>query len=612
MGTTVAPEDATTFPHHVTDTGPIGTPVLDFIDEFVVAFVNKLDQMSVDLHGLSLRTGSPRWRQPGVNLALRLGRRDPNTAWIAKAVVAWSPAPVWKPMVQNELRRKGPEFCETEFRRVEEDSSRARFFNLVYDHVPWPAVIKQQPEYWYREGWNAKDFEILLSRIGRREIYNENYRRWHWRVACEQLIFSHFNNTTHGDTTTPLWYQLNTVRTLLVAGEVDNYPYVGIYDGTKSLAAVMTVPGRLLLIKDSGHSIHFEHPRDPAYQILRFLTARSMEITGVTRENGRVEAVGGTDRTDPAVSPKFTLGRGDCVAAIRRGDEFYVTDARGGQVLVHSRSLGSGSGTSSRPPPTGSTRTTSMPCRTAEPQRIEPACGTPRRSLRSAASSMSSSNLTPSSPSRPHPPPSFPRSPAGCRRAGCSRASSAGHGPALGLAASLFGALAIDRVELVDELLVGFELAQLAQVAVVPGGLRGRRRIEAAGRGRGVDQAQLVPGCVLDRDRRLQLLVLRPLAPEQEKRAILLRPAARLQPAHAGKIRQAAIMCSAGGTLKCGVHFGVPFSAFSVSFARIEYIRPKWMSRPRLPFTAKPMLWPGLIKSGGFCSKITSILSAPQ
>ena len=343
VGPTVAAEDATTFPHRITDAGLVGTPVLDFMDEFVVAFVNKLDQLHIDLHGLSFKDRITVFGGSlGGNLALRMGRRNPaNSAWIAKAVVAWSPASVWKPMVQNELRRKGPEFCETEFRRPEDGASRAAFFNLVYDHVPWPAVIKQQPEYWYRDGWDAKNFQILLSRIGRREIYNENYRRWHWRVACEQLIFSHFDNTTHGDKTTPLWYSLNTVRTLLIAGEVDNYAYVGIYDGTKSLAAVMPAPGRLLLLKNSGHSIHFEHPRYLVYQIVRFLTARSMEIECVTRESGRLEAVGGTDRTDPANPRPFTLGRADSVAAIKRGDEFYVTDRRGGEVLVHSQNLGS-------------------------------------------------------------------------------------------------------------------------------------------------------------------------------------------------------------------------------------------------------------------------------
>ena len=29
--------------------------------------------------------------------------------------------------------------------------------------------------------------------MARREIYNANYRQWHWRVAGEQLVYSHFD-----------------------------------------------------------------------------------------------------------------------------------------------------------------------------------------------------------------------------------------------------------------------------------------------------------------------------------------------------------------------------------------------------------------------------------
>lgn len=52
---------------------------------------------------------------------------------------------------------------------------------------------------------------------------NANYRQWHWRVAGEQLIFSHLDTEIHGDETSPLRYTKNTVRTLLVAGGMDNY-----------------------------------------------------------------------------------------------------------------------------------------------------------------------------------------------------------------------------------------------------------------------------------------------------------------------------------------------------------------------------------------------------
>ena len=222
---------------------------------------------------------------------------------------------------------------------MEDDGSRSDYFHLVYEKEQVPEIIKEQPEYWYRAGFDAKPFQILLSRLARREIYDANYRQWHWRVAGEQLIYSHADHTKHGDTTKPRWYELNTVRTLLIAGQDDNYPYVGIYDGTKTLGYSMTkTEGRLLLIKDAGHSIHFEHPRFLAYEIVKFLNARSMQITRVTREKrddddekGPIERVGGRNCTDES---SFDMSQEEVFSAIERGDEFYVTDSRGQEVIV--------------------------------------------------------------------------------------------------------------------------------------------------------------------------------------------------------------------------------------------------------------------------------------
>ena len=92
-------------------------------------------------------------------------------------------------------------------------------------------------------------------------------------MACEQLIYSHFENEVYGDGSTPVRYTRNTVRTLLVAGEEDNHTHVGIYDGTRLLGESMTrTPGRLLLIRKTGHSIHAERPRYLASEIVNVLT----------------------------------------------------------------------------------------------------------------------------------------------------------------------------------------------------------------------------------------------------------------------------------------------------------------------------------------------------
>lgn len=91
-------------------------------------------------------------------------------------------------------------------------------------------------------------------------------------MACEQLIYSHVENVVYGDATTPVRYTLNTVRTLLASGEEDDATFVGIYGATAKLGEAMAgTPGRLLLVRETGHSIHAERPVFFASQIASFL-----------------------------------------------------------------------------------------------------------------------------------------------------------------------------------------------------------------------------------------------------------------------------------------------------------------------------------------------------
>ncbi|WP_410968579.1 hypothetical protein, partial [Salmonella sp. SAL4443] len=88
--TTLAPIEDSTYPKLPTDNGPIGTPMLDFIEDFVVAFVDRFEDVAT-LQGL------PRIKDKiaavfggslGGNLGLRLGRRSPMPAWLNRAIVA--------------------------------------------------------------------------------------------------------------------------------------------------------------------------------------------------------------------------------------------------------------------------------------------------------------------------------------------------------------------------------------------------------------------------------------------------------------------------------------------------------------------------------------------
>jgi pimeloyl-ACP methyl ester carboxylesterase len=268
--TLIAPTSATTYPKLPTDRGPIKVPVLDFIEDFAVAFALKLrsvtgfqKQKFAGWFGGSL----------GGNLGLRLGRRDLSAEpWLGNAIAAWSPAGVWMPKVQHFVDYRAPKRALDKCAEPETVGSRADYFKQVYDKWLLFPIIKPQPEYWYRDDWELKDFYVEMSRVARREIYNANYRQWHWRVAGEQLLFSHFDRVTHDDNTTPLRFELNTVRTLLAAGEVDNYFGTKIYDNTAKLARLMVnAEGRLLLVANSGHSIHTEHPQFFAREIVNFL-----------------------------------------------------------------------------------------------------------------------------------------------------------------------------------------------------------------------------------------------------------------------------------------------------------------------------------------------------
>ncbi len=332
--TRVAPAGETNYPFLPNDTAPITTPTLDFIEDFVVSFVNALDETTRDSAPRSIkeRFAAVIGGSLGGNLGLRLGRRDPLPSWLNQAIVAWSPASVWKAMVRNDPRREGPRHCAAEFVKPETGSSRQDYFHQVYEKEQLPGVLKQQSLYWYRKGYPAAGLQVALSRIARHEIYNPFYRQWHWRVACEQLIFSHFENEVFGDNSTPVRYTKNTVRTLLASGEDDNYSFTGIYDATRTLGnAMVQTPGRLLLVRDTGHSIHAERPDFLSREIMKFLNAKSIEIRCITRKNGHLRSVGVFDHTRQV---EDTMTQAQCILAIHRGHDLFVMGPDGDRAAV--------------------------------------------------------------------------------------------------------------------------------------------------------------------------------------------------------------------------------------------------------------------------------------
>ena len=321
--TRIAPSSATTYPGGLFDHGPVTTPVLDFVEDFVVAFVDALDAVAPFKDRIAGVFGG----SLGGNLGLRLGRRDlTNSPWLNAGIVSWDAASVWAPMIQDEIKRHAPGHCRTRWEAPETKISRADYFYEVYEapalqisFLVTITILGTQPQMWYREGWEqCKTLHIEGSRIARREIYDANYRQWHWRLAGEQLIYSHIDHVDHEDANSPLRYTLNMVPQLLVAGAMDNYQGSNIYDATRQLAGRMTLtPGRSLFLLDTGHSVHAERPTLLAKEIVDFLLAppSSMQITCIHRAtaHSRISAVGGINRT---LNIPFSMSADECILSI--------------------------------------------------------------------------------------------------------------------------------------------------------------------------------------------------------------------------------------------------------------------------------------------------------
>jgi pimeloyl-ACP methyl ester carboxylesterase len=59
---------------------------------------------------------------------------------------------------------------------------------------------------------------------------------------------------------------------MLLSGKADDYSYANIYPRTREIALDLPrVPGRALLLRDTGHSIHNERPGLLATQIIDFV-----------------------------------------------------------------------------------------------------------------------------------------------------------------------------------------------------------------------------------------------------------------------------------------------------------------------------------------------------
>ncbi|MEP7112802.1 MAG: choice-of-anchor D domain-containing protein [Ilumatobacteraceae bacterium] len=268
---TVADRNGTSWPSDPLDSRPIHAPILDYIENFIVAFVDALDAITPIKNRFAGVIGG----SLGGNLGLRLGQRDnTKSPWLNAGIVSWSAASVWKPMVNSYFNSVAPGICWSRAVDPEVANSRRDYFTSVFNKpAVWTTGPRTQPQMWYRDSWEpCKAHHIRESQISRQEIYDVNFRQWHWRVAGEQLIFSHNDHVDH-DNTKPFRFELNNkVPQLLIAGRMDNFPGTQIFNCTLKLAEWMVnTPGRSLFLEDTGHSMHIERPKFIAGQIADFL-----------------------------------------------------------------------------------------------------------------------------------------------------------------------------------------------------------------------------------------------------------------------------------------------------------------------------------------------------
>lgn len=269
----------------VADVGCHNTPLLDYLEEYIVATVDQIDK---DTKGkLKPRIKALVGGSLGGNMAMRLGRR-PNTPWL-KAVMPWSPAAIWPSKVgQKNAVMAG---CDTSW-SVEDIavntplywSGKDKFFAaeneldafrymLFYGGFDWKPLFGitgelPQAQCWMSDKWTCKQNTLIAARIDRHETYDKFYRTWHWRLGAEQLAFSHQQFSP--GTKTPL-YLRNDKPMLLLCGYEDRCG--GLCEHARTVASKMiNTPGYARWMKHTGHSADTEYPNYVAKELEAFVT----------------------------------------------------------------------------------------------------------------------------------------------------------------------------------------------------------------------------------------------------------------------------------------------------------------------------------------------------
>ena len=248
---------------------PSSYAVLEFLENFILAFVSSLSAK----YGIGEQFVGPMGGSLGGNMTLRLARA--NAPWI-RCAMAWSPASIWNSLADDVIKAPGPDHCSDQGHRTEDAGARADFFNDVFNastNVLWWQLVAPQGTYWYRDDWQPCKTNILAAaQLERAELYNRIYRQFHYRMDWEQLLYS-FNDKDPGSDQ-PRYASFRADLMLAAGSEDSKSPATDIYDSARTLGQSLqgtNANGSTLFVEHTGHSMHDERPTMMANQIDAFI-----------------------------------------------------------------------------------------------------------------------------------------------------------------------------------------------------------------------------------------------------------------------------------------------------------------------------------------------------
>ena len=246
------------------------TPLLDFIEDFIVDFAETLHQKAyINKNNIKAVMGG----SLGGNMTLRLGRR-PGVPWLPKFVV-WSPASIWDslglspdPLARLAVRKAWEGADKA--RNSPGDGDRAAFFGSWDKPIVELIIPMAQSDTWTSDYYPCKKSSVAAARLDRQETYDPLFNAWHWRLGAEQLIFSH---QTKDPMTNQPRFKSNVKPMLLGCGLEDHVAFNDICPATMNTAPLMTqTPGKAIFMDKTGHSLDNERRSFWAREVFKFLS----------------------------------------------------------------------------------------------------------------------------------------------------------------------------------------------------------------------------------------------------------------------------------------------------------------------------------------------------